>query len=113
MRTVQLSASTSIKLDGAGGGTATVGPEAPGETWDAGYTVGVRCATNAAEAIASAWCGGGPPRGFIGSTTWGSTGDANSDTPQVSVGQSVTVTWTGGDPGATAYLTVTGTRQVP
>ena len=113
MRTVQLAVNESVKLDGSGNGTLNAGPSASGETWQAGYTIGVRCATNVAEAIALSWCGGGPPRGFLGATTWGSTGDANSDTPQLGVGQAVTVTWQGGDPGTTAYLSVTGTRQVP
>lgn len=113
MRTVALNKTVTTTLSGSGAGTVSVGPTASGEIWPAGFTVAVRCATNAAEAIALAFCGGGAPAGFIGATSWGSTGDSNSDTPPLAVGQQVTVQWTGGDAGTAAFLTVTGTRQVP
>lgn len=112
MATAQLMVTVPVTLDGSGNGTASTGPTGAGEIWNAGYVVGVQVSTNVNEAIARGWAGGGPPAGFLGSATWGSTGDVNSDTPQLSTGQTVTVEWTGGDPGATAYLTVTGTRTV-
>lgn len=113
MATVALDVTVSVKLDGSGNGTATTGPTAAGEAWQAGYVVGVQVATNTAEAIARGWAGNGPPSGFLGASTWGSTGDVNSDTPQLTQGQKVTVRWAGGDPGAMAYLTVVGTRKLP
>jgi len=113
VRIVQLNELQAITLDGSGNGQAQLGPTAAGEVWPAGYVVGVHCATNVAEAIARGWAGGGPPAGFLGATTWGSTGDTNADTPELKAGQSVTVQWAGGDPGTVAYLTVTGSRQVP
>lgn len=107
MRTLPLSASASVVLTG-GDGSCSIGPTSQGETWPPGYVVGVYCSTNNAEAICQVFVGGQ----FIGSTTWGSTGDSTSDTTNVAVGQTITAQWTGGDPGATAYLNVTGTRQV-
>jgi hypothetical protein len=113
VRTVQLNALVTTQLDGSGNGTASIGPTGSGEVWPAGYVVGVHCATMTAEAIARGWAGSGQPAGFLGATTWGSTGDTNADTPQLVSGQQVTVQWIGGDSGTQAYLTVTGTRQVP
>lgn len=112
MRTVQLALTVPVKLDGSGNGSAQVGPTASGESWDAGFTLSVRCATNVAEATCLAFWGGGPQY-FIDATTWGSTGDSLADTPSLVSGQAVYAQWAGGDPGTTAYLTVTGTRQVP
>lgn len=112
-RQVPLNAVAQVTLDGSGNGTASVGPTAQGETWQAGFTVSVHASTNASEAQARLYCGGGTsPAYFIGATTWGSTGDSNTDAPTMHTGQLVTVVWTGGDPGAIAYLSVNGTRTI-
>lgn len=108
MRTLPLSASAQVVLDDNGDGFVEIGPEASGEIWPAGYNAGVRCSSNTAEAIAKVYCGGR----FIGGSTWGSTGDASTDTAQVGVGQVVRAEWTGGDHGAIAYLDITGTKEV-
>lgn len=94
-------------------GQAGIGPTAQGEVWQAGYVVSVHCSTNVREATCKVYAGAGvSPAYFIGATTWGSTGDSSSNTPQLQVGQQVYAVWTGGDPGAEAYLTITGTRTV-
>lgn len=112
-RQLPLSAGAKVTLDASGNGTASVGPTAQGETWQAGFTAAVHCSSNASEAQAKAYCGGGvSPQYFIGGTTWGSTGDSTTNTPQMQVGQQVFAVWTGGDPGATAFLSVNGTRVV-
>lgn len=112
-RQLPLNASAQVTLDGSGNGTASVGPTAQGETWQAGFTASVHASTNVNEAQAKLYCGGGvSPAYFVGATTWGSTGDSNTDTPQTHTGQVVTAVWAGGDPGATAYLSVNGTRLV-
>ena len=51
---------------------------------------------------------------FAGGTTWGSTGDSGTAATGsvIAVGAQVFAQWTGGDPGATAFLTVTGTKTV-
>jgi hypothetical protein len=110
MRQLPLSASAQTVLDGVGNGTASTGPLAPGETWLAGLNASVRTQETAvtSEALCRVYCGGR----FIGGTTWGSTGDATSDTPQLGTGQQVTAEWTGGDAGATAVLDITGTKTV-
>lgn len=113
MRSIPLNASAQVTLDASGNGTASVGPTAQGETWTAGFVAGVHCSTNVNEATMRLYCGGGVSPGYyVGGTTFGSTGDSSSDTPQMQVGQNVFAVWSGGDPGATAYLSINGTRQV-
>jgi hypothetical protein len=113
MRTLPLNVSAEVVLDGTGSGTASVGPSASGETW-AVSSVGVHASTNTAEATARVYAGAdASPRYFCDGTTWGSTGDSTGNVAgTIAVGSQVWAVWTGGDPGATAYLTVTGTRQV-
>jgi hypothetical protein len=113
VRTVPLNAAAQVTLDATGSGTATAGPTSPGETWQAGYTVSVHASSNASEALCRVYCGAGAsPAYFNGATTWGSTGDDTANTPELRTGQAVTAVWTGGDPSATAYLSVAGTRTV-
>lgn len=95
-----------------GGGTASVGPESPGEAWT-GLTASVSVSTNKLEAVCSIYAGAGAtPRYLADVTTWGSTGASTTNLPVVKVGGSVWAIWTGGDPGARATLTVTGTKTV-
>jgi hypothetical protein len=106
-------APATVQAGAAGGATLSVGPTAQGEIWQAGFTVAVHCSTNVNEATCRIYCGGGvSPAYFIGGTTWGSTGDSSTNTPQMQVGQRVWAVWTGGDPGAEAYLSITGMRTV-
>src|SRR5690242_15379049 len=102
MRTVQLSQSASVVLDGSGNGTCSVGPSASGEVWSP-EVVAVHCDTNTSEALARVYVGAdASPRYFVGGTTWGSTGDSTGNLPStVAVGSQVFATWTGGDPGTT------------
>ena len=112
MRELPLSAKAYVTLDGSGNGTAYTGPLSPGEQWS-GLTAAVRVATNTAEATGSVYAGAAATPGyFCGATTWGSTGDSTTNLPTVKVGGNVWAVWTGGDPGAQACLTVTGTRTV-
>ena len=113
-RTVTLNATASVKLDGSGNGTASTGPQNPGEVWTPS-TVSVSCSSNASEAVCKVYAGNSATAAyFTDGTTWGSTGDSTSNlSSPVYPGQQVFASWTGGDPGATATMTVTGTRQVP
>lgn len=109
MQAVNLLRSSAVTLDGDGNGTCPpVGPTSPSETWTV-TLVSVQVTTSQNEAIASVYLDGA----LLGTTTWGSTGDSDTGiTQSVMPGQQVYATWTGGDPGATATMTVTGTRQV-
>lgn len=111
-RTLPLTAKAYVTLDGSGNGTAYTGPLSPGEQWG-GLTVSVKVATNASEAGCSIYAGAAATPGyFADGTTWGSTGDSTQNVPQVRVGGNVFAVWAGGDPGAKAVMTVTGTRTV-
>lgn len=99
-------------LDASGNGTASTGPESYQEQWS-GLTAAVGVATNAKEATCAIYTGAAATPGYQrGATTWGSTGDATSNLSTVQVGGQVFAVWTGGDPGARATLTVTGTKKV-
>lgn len=112
-REIPLNAVAQVTLDGSGNGTASVGPTAQGETWLAGFTAAVHASSNVNEAQAKVYCGGGVSAAyFVGGTTWGSTGDSTTSTPQMQVGQNVFAVWAGGDPGAVAFLSINGTRRV-
>lgn len=113
-RTLALSASASVVLDSGGNGTASTGPAVPGTVWNPAV-VSVKASSNAKEAQCSIYAGGGVSAAeFQDGTTWGSTGDSTSNVPgPVYPGQVITAVWTGGDPGATATVSITGTRGVP
>jgi hypothetical protein len=112
VRQLRLTAKAYTTLDGAGNGIAYIGPESPGEQW-LGLTASVRVATNVDEAICTVFAGAAATPGyFADATSWGSTGDSTSNLGTVLVGGNVFAVWTGGDAGAQAVLTITGTRIV-
>lgn len=112
MRQLPLNLKAYTILDGSGDGTASIGPQSFGESWDS-LTVGVSVATNASEATCAIYAGAAATPGyFADATTWGSTGDSTQNLPTVRVGGSVWAVWTGGDAGAKATMTVTGMRTV-
>jgi hypothetical protein len=111
-RQLPLNVSVSVALDGSGNGTVGTGPTGQGETWLLG-TAACHVTTNASEAICRFYVGAeASPASFAGGTTWGSTGDSGvaATGSVIAVGTQVFAQWTGGDPGAKAYLTVTGTK---
>lgn len=113
MRQFPLNLTTSVILDGTGAGTAKIGPQFPREAWDVAVA-SVSVATNTSEAQCKVSQGATAGQIFVDGTTWGSTGDSTSNfSAPVYLGSSVFAAWTGGDAGAVATLTVTGTRRIP
>jgi hypothetical protein len=113
VRTLPLQAFATVVLNAEGNGSSSIGPLSGGEVWPGGYNVAVHCATNTSEAQCKVYCGGSlDPQWFSDATTWGSTGDSTSNTRPLAVGQQVFASWNGGDPGTTAYLVVTGSKEV-
>jgi len=111
-RLLPLTAKAYVTLDGNGNGTAYTGPQSSGEQWS-GLTASVSVATNTKEATCRIYGGAAATPGyFADGTTWGSTGDSTSNVGAVHVGGNVWAVWTGGDSGAKATMTVTGTRTV-
>lgn len=109
MATINLLQTSSIVLDENGNGTCPgIGPQSPGSVWTV-TVISVQCSSNNTESIANVYLQGI----LIGTSTWGSTGDSDTGiSQQVFGGQLLTCTWTGGDPGATAIMGVTGTATV-
>lgn len=109
MAQLQLLQTSTVVLNGSGAGTCpSIGPTAQGEKWTV-TTISVQCNTNTNEAIARVFLNGS----LLGATTWGSTGDSDTGINQaVMTGQTINATWTGGDAGATAKMSVLGTREV-
>lgn len=111
MATLPLLTSTQTSLDGSGSGTCSIGPTSQGEVWTLSV-IGVRCLTNVSESICQVYIGpAGSTSYLVGTTTWGSTGDSDTDISFVlNTGQQVTASWTNGDAGTTAYLSVVGSK---
>jgi hypothetical protein len=101
-------------LDGSGNGIASAGPTGPGESWDVA-SVAVIASSNTNEATCKVYAGPAVQDQFFRDITVdGSTGDAtdrcNGTIPR---GWKIWASWSGGDPGATATLIVSGTKAVP
>jgi hypothetical protein len=113
-RTLQLNKNASVVLDGSGNGQAALGPTLPGTSWQVS-TVAVSVSTNANEAQCNLYVGlAAQPGQLIGATSTGSTGDSDDLGGQnIWPGQQLIAVWQGGDPGATATVSVYGTQAVP
>jgi hypothetical protein len=110
---LDLSTSASVELDGGGGGTVGIGPSLPGVSWQPA-TIAVSVSTNASEAQCNIYQGLAPGAGsLLAATSTGSTGDSTDCSTTVWPGQFLIAEWTGGDPGATATMSVFGTKRVP
>jgi hypothetical protein len=94
-------------LDGSGNGSVTFGPNRSRQKWSPPLTVAVQTSTSNLIPVARVTMGNLK----LGSTYTGS--DDSDDFPAVTVlpGQKITVTWSGGDPGAVATATITGTVE--
>lgn len=114
MRTVPLSEFASVTLNGAGNGTAKIGPRGSGETWRPSV-VSVRVSTATSSPTCRVYAGdSATDQNFVDGTY---TGEANStgnvDGQVLRLGQKIFAVWTGGDAGAQATVTVTGTKEIP
>jgi len=109
MPQIQLLKSVTVVLEGGNGTSPPLGPSSSGETWQLSG-VSLQASSNVKEAIGSVYLNGS----LVGTTTWASTGDTGVATSlvQVMTGQVLTASWTGGDDGAVATMTVLGTRTV-
>lgn len=112
-RQLALNTFASVKLDGSGNGFAQTGPGLPGVSWQP-QTIAVSVSTNNAEAQCNVFLGISPTAGaLLAATSTGSTGDSTDCSATVWPGQELIAVWTGGDPGATATISIFGTKEVP
>ena len=104
-RTFPLSESFTTVLDSNGNGSITAGPNRQGQTWVPTLTVAVTTSTAIKVPIATLYQGST----VLASTYTGS--NDSTDLPVVTVypSQKITCKWTGGDAGAIATMSVSGT----
>ncbi|MHB1433998.1 MAG: hypothetical protein ACYCVZ_18025 [Streptosporangiaceae bacterium] len=108
-----LDTSAQVTLDASGNGTAQIGPNLPGVSWQP-ETIAVSVATNISEAQCSVYIGLSAEAGsLLGATQTGSSGDSTDCSATVWPGQQIIAKWTGGDPGAVATMSIFGTKTVP
>lgn len=107
-----LSEFASVVLDGAGAGTAKVGPKAHGVTWRP--TVAAVRVTGTGNPTCKLYAGSDTSDGnFIDGTYTGGQNASDAIAGQVIVlGDYVWAVWTGGTAATQATLTVTGTKDV-
>lgn len=114
MPTAPLNESSAVVLDGSGNGTVQIGPLSALETWHP-QNVHVSASSATKEATCAVYVGNTvQPRCFRDQTFTGSSGDSSDrvNADVVTTGAYVFAVWQGGDAGATATLTVTGTRDI-
>lgn len=114
MTSVPLVDFATVVLNGAGAGTAQLGPVSARETWSPSTVhVSVNSAIN--EAVCNIYAGDVVTQSnFRDNTFSGSSGDSTDrvDADILRVGSKIFAVWTGGDPGATAKIAVTGTKEI-
>jgi hypothetical protein len=115
MASAPLNESASITLDGSGNGTLKMVPYGGDLTW-LPARVSVKASSAVAEAICRNYVGPAPAdQWFVDGTLSGSTGDSTDlvTGPVDTHGNALWAVWAGGDPGAVATMTVSGTEQRP
>lgn len=111
-----LNENASVTLDGSGNGTLRMVPYSGSLAW-LPSVVSVSASSNNAEASCKIFIGAtATAQYFVDGTLSGSTGDSSGSVSGYQVdthGNSLWAVWTGGDPGATATMVVSGTEQRP
>jgi len=111
---VPLSVSASTVLDVNGNGQVQPGPQLAGVSWSPS-NVGIVVTPVSTTVVSTfkVYNGAAQDQNFIGGTY---TGDSNSSAisvPDMHPGSVITGVWSGGNPGATATMTLTGTQNIP
>ena len=106
-----LNDSASTVLNGSGAGSVTYGPQVPGVIFEVATVATITTSTVNVPTFL-AYQGPASQNNFLGGTY-----DGNNDSSEVAVtlynGQVLTGIWTGGDSGATATMSVFGTKYSP
>lgn len=113
---IQLDESDSVVLDVNGNGLVRLVPYGSKEYWTLA-TAAVKCNTHVVEAQCVIYVGPVVSDANIADATFtGSSGNASGKVAGRIIGRNrdpyVWAVWTGGDPGATATLSVQGTKQI-
>jgi hypothetical protein len=116
--TVNLNQSAVVTLNGAGAGTAQLGPVSSRESWQpqvASVKTNQAPGTIVNEAQCKIYCGAdATDPNYVDGTLSGSTGDSTGNVAgqQVSCGEYVFAVWSGGDAGAQGRLNVQGSKVI-
>lgn len=112
MTETQIQMSGTVKLDVNGNGQISLGPQVVREYWTL-TLASVSVSSAVKEATATLYLGIGPTAGRrITGTATGSSGDtAGLANMEVQPGQTILAVFQGGDPGATANLSIVGTKD--
>lgn len=115
-QTVPLSEFATIQLDGSGNGTARVGPMAHGVAWKP-TVAGIKMSGDSPSGLAmcTVYAGSSPTDDNFVDATY-DVNNASTDAvsgQELRLGQYVYAVWSGGNAGATATLTVNGTKDIP
>lgn len=111
-RTIPLSASANVVLNGSGEGQVTLGPALPGVIWHpSSGSVTVSSANNVP--IFAVYLNAISLPTFRGGSETGSNDTFTASDETLYPGQELIGVWVGGDPGATATFNVQGTQDVP
>lgn len=106
-----------VKLNGSGGGTASLGPTGHGIVWTLG-TISVKTAQTVATGTCqcSIYVGdSATDTNFLDGTFSGDTGDSTdaANGTQIRLGKKVFAVWSGGVASDVATLSITGTMDIP
>lgn len=97
--------SARVVLDATGSGTANLGPG--GVDWIVRTTT-VSASTSVLQAQANTYHGGVSPANLVDGTLSGSSGDTSDTVMLLQPGDQLYCVWSGGDPGATAFMRCAG-----
>lgn len=104
--------SETVQLDGSGNGTITIGPSKAGNIWYP-KNVHVICDSNNNEATVLIYAGAPTFSNYRDTGFVGSSGDATDalQADEITTRNKITAVFTGGDPGANAYVNVSGMQR--
>lgn len=113
MPTLPLSEAAFVTLDGSGNGTARLGPNAHGVVWKPSR-VAIKTSSAVLSPVCQLFAGNtATSENFIDGTFTGQQNATDSIVGQeLRLGMYVWAVWTGGDIGAQATVTVTGSKDV-
>lgn len=110
-RSVPLTASGQVTLNGSGAGQVQIGPSLPGTSWTP-TSVSVIVAPVSTTTVSEFFVYG-PNGEFLGGTYTGDNNSCGLSGVILYPGQVLTGKWIQGNPGAVAVLTVKGTQDIP
>jgi hypothetical protein len=110
---VPLNVSASVVLSGTGAGTVSLGPTLPGVSWNpTAVAVVVTPISNSVTSVFKLYSGIAQASNFIAGSYTGDINSAGLGLSPMQAGQILTGVWSGGNPGATATMTLTGTQTI-